>query len=254
MPTSAAFEFEDVTKDYPAGVLGRRRLRAVEGVSFRAEPGEVVGLMGPNRAGKTTLVKILLTLCRPSSGRVARLGRPADDRRTLARVGYVHERPAFPRHLSAADLLAYYGALSSLPSAEVRRRIPGLLERVGLADRAREPIVRFSKGMTQRLALAQALINDPDLLVLDEPAEGLDLLGRELVAGVIAEYRGRGRSVLLVSHALADAERLCDRIAVLVGGRLAHWGAPSALAGRARGRAPRPLEAALIDLYEGSAC
>ncbi len=226
MSPTAAFEFEDVTKDYPAGLLGRRRLRAVERVSFRVEPGEVVGLLGPNRAGKTTLVKILLTLCRPSAGRVSRLGRPADDRRTLARVGYVHERPAFPRHLSADDLLAYYGALSSLPSAEVRRRIPALLERVGLADRAREPIVRFSKGMTQRLALAQALINDPELLVLDEPAEGLDLPGRELVAGVIAEHRRRGRSVLLVSHALADAERSCDRIAVLVGGRLAHWGAP----------------------------
>jgi ABC-2 type transport system ATP-binding protein len=147
---------------------------------LRIESGEVFGLLGPNRAGKTTLVKMLLSLCRPTAGEVFRLGRPLSDRSTLGQVGYVHENHAFPRYLSAADLLEYYGALTLMPSDLVRERVPRLLERVGLADRSREPIARFSKGMLQRLGIAQALLNAPRLLVLDEPTEGLDLNGRRL--------------------------------------------------------------------------
>jgi ABC-2 type transport system ATP-binding protein len=222
MPVVA--EFEGVVKDYPAGLWRRRTLRALAEVDLRIEAGEVLGLLGPNRAGKTTLLKVLLSLCRPTQGRVTRFGRPVSDRRSLARIGYVHENQAFPRYLTAAGLLRYYGALALVPYDEVQRRVPQLLECVGLGDRANEPIARFSKGMVQRLGMAQALINDPDLLVLDEPTEGLDVTGRMLVRDLILDRRRRGRTVLLVSHLLTEVEAVCDRIAILVAGRLVSSG------------------------------
>jgi ABC-2 type transport system ATP-binding protein len=252
MGPTTAVEFEDVGKEYPAAWPARHTVRALAGVSFRIEPGEVFGLLGPNRAGKTTLVKILLALAQPTSGRATRLGRPAADRRTLARVGYVHENQAFPRHLTAAALLEFYGALSLLPFDDVQRRVPELLERAGLADRDREPIARFSKGMVQRLAVAQALINDPELLVLDEPNEGLDLDGRRLVRDVVAEQQARGRTTILVSHVLSEVERMCNRVAVLVAGRLAYLGALADLLRDPATGATRPLEQALEHLYEGA--
>ncbi len=244
MSVTPVAEFEGVCKDYPVGLLGRRKLRALDGVSLRVEPGEVFGLLGPNRAGKTTLVKLLLSLARPTAGRVVRLGSPAGHRATLARVGYVHENQAFPRYLTAAELLQLYGALSLMDEEAVRERSARLLETVGLGDRCREPISRFSKGMVQRLGLAQALLNEPDLLVLDEPAEGLDLLGRQLVHRVVAEQKRRGGSVVLVSHLVEDVEKLCDRVSVLVGGRVAFVGPVRELA------ADRPLDEALRRLYE----
>jgi ABC-2 type transport system ATP-binding protein len=241
-------EFDQVSKSYPAGWLGQRLLPAVTDVSLRVEAGEVFGLLGPNRAGKTTLIKILLSLCRATSGKAARFGVSVADRGTLARVGYMHESQSFPRYLTAAGLLHYYGALTLLPESDLERRVPELLERVGLADRCREPIGRFSKGMVQRLGLAQALLNDPELLVLDEPTEGLDLNGRRLVLDAVAEQRRRGRTVLMVSHVLTEVERLCDRAAVLVEGRLVHLGPLPELTRDATGAA-RPLEQALQDLY-----
>lgn len=243
--TDAVAEFHEVVKDFPTGALGRRKLRAVDGVSFSLRPGEVFGLLGPNRAGKTTLVKILLSLCRASGGGAYRWGRSASDRSTLARVGYVHENPAFPRYLHADELLRFYGALGGLSAARVDAVAPALLESVGLADRAREPISRFSKGMAQRLAVAQALLNDPDLLVLDEPNEGLDLEGRRMMADLVRERRGRGKSVLIVSHILPDAEALCDRVGVLKGGRLAFLGT----VGELTGGGASSLEDALAGLY-----
>jgi ABC-2 type transport system ATP-binding protein len=249
VPPTPAVEFDGVIKDYPTGLFRRRPLRAVAGVSFRVEAGEVFGLLGPNRAGKTTLVKLLLSLCKPTAGKVVRLGEPASARGTLARVGYVHENHAFPRYLSATALLEYYGALSLLPEPEAKGRIPELLERVGLADRAREPIARFSKGMVQRLGVAQALINDPDLLVLDEPSEGLDLAGRQMLRELAAEQRARGRSVLLVTHVLAEVEQVCDRVGVIVGGQLAYVGALAALT-RDHVGGSRPLEKVLRELYD----
>jgi ABC-2 type transport system ATP-binding protein len=242
-------EFDHVSKRYPVDPLGLRSLQAVEGVSFRVEPGEVFGLLGPNRAGKTTLVKILLSLCRATAGRVLRLGRPVSERASLASVGYVHENQAFPRYLTARHLLEYYGALTLMPEPEVRRRVPLLLEQVGLADRSREPIARFSKGMIQRLGLAQALLNEPDLLVLDEPSEGLDLAGRQLVRDVVKQRRQQGKTVLLVSHLLSEVECLCDRVAVLVGGRLVHLGPMADLVRDPVTGEVRSLELALQELY-----
>jgi ABC-2 type transport system ATP-binding protein len=244
----AAAEFVRVSKTY-RGLLRRGGVQAVRDVSLAVRPGEVLGLLGPNRAGKTTLVKMLLSLCWPTSGEVCRLGRPVADRSTLARVGYVHENHAFPRYLGAATLLEYYGALSLVPHDVLRKRVPELLERVGLADRSREPIAHFSKGMLQRLGVAQALLTEPQLLVLDEPTEGLDLDGRQMLRGVVREVRQRGGSVLLVSHVLAEVAQLCDRVAVLARGRLVHVGPLAELTHPTGAEAPRSLEKVLAELY-----
>ncbi len=247
---TAIVELENVSKVYASPWRPRQQLRALDRVSLSVGGGEIFGLVGPNRAGKTTLVKILLSICRPTEGRVLRLGAPWWYRETLARVGYVHESQAFPRYLTAATLLEYYAALTQVPRAVVRQRGPELLERVGLADRSREPIGRFSKGMLQRLALAQALINDPELLVLDEPSEGMDLSARRLLDEVLVERRAHGLTAILVSHALTDVERLCDRVAVLRAGRAAFVGKLSELVVERAGSAPGTLERALEPFYE----
>ena len=238
MPSSpnAAVRFEEVTKVFFAGPF-RSGVRALDGVSLSIESGEVFGLIGPNRAGKTTLVKVLLSICRPTSGRIMRLGRHYKDRSTLARVGYVHESQAFPRYLTAQALLEFYGAISLAPKAIVRRRAGELLERFGLADRSREPIARFSKGMLQRLAVCQSLINDPELLVLDEPSEGMDLSARRVLDEIIADRKQLGRTSILVSHHLNDVERLCDRVALIRGGKVAFDGRVSELLGQENGPA-----------------
>jgi ABC-2 type transport system ATP-binding protein len=244
----AAISFVNVSKRYPSGWTRRRFVQAVDDVSCTIEDGQVVALLGPNRAGKTTLAKLALSLCRPTAGHVERLGRPSADTSTLARVGYVHENQAFPRYLSAVEILQYYGALALLAPDLVKKRADELLERVGLADRKREPISRFSKGMVQRLGLAQALLNDPELLVLDEPTEGLDLLGRQLIYELAQESRAKGRTVLLVSHVLPEVERLCDSALVIVKGRLAFSGRLADLK-----RGGQSLEHALGQLYVGQA-
>ena len=242
--------FESVAKTYRTGVLGRGGVTALRGVSLAVPAGTVFRLLGPNRAGKTTLVKLLLALCEPTAGAITRLGAPVSDRRTLGRIGYMHENHAFPRYLSAGELLHFYGGLSGVRGDALTPRVDALLERVGLADRRREPIARFSKGMVQRLGLAQALVNNPDLLILDEPTEGLDLSGRLLLRQVVREFRAVGKTVLLVSHVLTEVEELCDRLAVLVAGALAHTGPlPELLTDPATG-GRRSLEAALKPIYE----
>jgi ABC-2 type transport system ATP-binding protein len=248
MPTAIA-DFKDVTKTYRMPLRPGRTIEALRGVSLGIEPGEVFALLGPNRAGKTTLVKILLGLCQPTGGSVERLGRPLDDRSTLARVGYMHENQAFPRYLTATSLLEFYGELAWMPAALLRARVPELLRRVGLADRAHEPISRFSKGMVQRLALAQAMLTEPDLLVLDEPMEGLDLNARQFLHEMVTEQRRQGKAVLVVSHALSEVAQICDRVAVLVGGRLAYLGSLANLRNDPATGAERSLEAALAPLY-----
>ena len=244
-----AAEFVDVRKTYRRALPLRSQVDALRGVSFGIETGEVFALLGPNRAGKTTLLKILLGLCHPSSGRVQRLGRPLSERSTLGRVGYMHESQAFPRYLTALQLLEFYGELSGIPRSVLRIRVPELLEKVGLADRAREPIARFSKGMVQRLALAHSVLAEPDLLVLDEPMEGLDLNARRLLQEIVALQRGAGKTVLIVSHALDEVAHVCDRLAVLVAGRLAYLGSLDSLLPCPRDGRERSLEAALEPIY-----
>ena len=243
---SALLDIREVTKDYPAGPFGLKRLRAVDRASLVVEEGESVGLAGPNRAGKTTLLKMALSLCRPTSGQITRMGKPWRDRSTLAKIGYVHEGPAFPKYLTASTLLHEYAVMAGVSLADRKKRIPELIDRVGLKDRRNEPIGRFSKGMRQRLGLAQALVNHPRLLVLDEPNEGLDLPGRDLVVDLVKEHRERGGSVLIVSHLLTDLDRLCERVTVIVEGKLAFNGPTSTLASK-----PGGLEASLREIYRG---
>ncbi len=242
--------FEQVVKTYPTGVFGRGAgVPALRGVSFTIPAGGVFGLLGPNRAGKTTLVKLLLSLSAPTAGTITRLGAPLADRRTLARIGYMHENHAFPRYLSASELLTFYGGLSGLRTKSLTAKVDQLLTRVGLADRRTEPIARFSKGMVQRLGLAQALINDPELLILDEPTEGLDLSGRQLLRQVVRELKAAKKTVVLVSHVLPEVEELCDTLAVLVAGRIVHTGPLAALIHTSEPSGKR-LETALKPLYE----
>ena len=244
----ASAEWEGAGKFYPSRPGSPLGVWAVRGVDLQARPGEVLGLIGPNRAGKTTLVKLLLSLCSPTEGRARRFGLPARQRGTLGRVGYVPAENAFPLDMTANTILQYYGALTLLPPALVRARARTLLADVGLDDRAREPISRFSKGMLQRLALAQALLNEPNLLVLDEPAEGLDQLGRSLLRRVVGDCRRRGAAVVLISHALSEVERLCDRVAVLVAGRKVFDGTLEALTTESLTGATVPLDLALARL------
>lgn len=245
--SSLAIEFENVGKVYSSRWPGRPSVRALDHVSFSVAQGEVFGLLGPNRAGKTTLTKILLSLCRPTTGYVRRFGWPAWHRASLARVGYMHEHQAFAQYLTAESLLWSYGSLTHLPSQTLAVRIPTILEQVGLSDRSRESIGGFSKGMKQRLSLAQALLNDPDLLVLDEPSEGMDILARRMMHEVIEAQRAKGGTTLLVSHSVADIEALCDRAAILVEGQLIQVTSLDDLIDGSEGS--RSLEDVLAEVY-----
>ncbi len=224
--------FTQVSKYYPLpwgislwkklshGVSEPTKITALNQVSWSIGTGEVVGLVGPNRAGKTTLVKILLSITSPSQGHISRFDRTVDDKTTLAGVGYMHENQHFPKYLNAEKLLSFYGMLTGLDKKIIQERTPKLLELVGLADRRNEPISRFSKGMIQRLGFAQALLNDPDLLVLDEPSEGLDLPGRKMLKEQIKLRKQQNKTVLIVSHGLAELEEICDRVAVMNQGKI----------------------------------
>ncbi|MFO0813819.1 MAG: ABC transporter ATP-binding protein [Gemmatales bacterium] len=249
MNAVSTFEVKDATKTYKRLVGAPKQIEALAGVSLTVSPGEVFALVGPNRAGKTTLVKLLLSLSKPTSGSITRFGVPAADRSTLSRIGYVHENQAFPRYLSAEALLHYYGTLTYLSDQLMRERVPVLLKKVGLARRSQEPIKAFSKGMVQRLAVAQALLNDPDLLVLDEPTEGLDQDGRQMVYDIVAELRDRGKTILLVSHVLSDIELLANRLGVLINGKFAYFGTLQDFRRDPATGEERSLAAALKPLY-----
>lgn len=244
--------FEKVGKLYPTGWSRRRGTQAINNVTLQIPQGQVFGLLGPNRAGKTTLVKLLLALGRPTTGKVERFGRPASEIATLSRVGYMHENQHFPRYLTARELLRFYAALTLIKPETIASRVDELLKRVGLADRPDEPISRFSKGMVQRLGLAQALLNDPDLLVLDEPTEGLDLVGRALLREVIAGQKSKGKTVLLVSHVLSEVEQTCDRVAVIVNGSIVKDANVADLIRDPKTGSSRSLEQVLRPLYEGA--
>jgi ABC-2 type transport system ATP-binding protein len=226
-----AVEIAGLTKDYRLGFWSKRRKRALDGLSLTVEPGQVFGLLGPNGAGKTTLLKLLLRLIFPTAGSAQILGRPLNDVSGHARVGYLPENPYFYDHLTAAEFLGYAGWLCGLDSATRHRRGRELLEQVGLAESASAPLGRFSKGMVQRLGIAQALVNDPEVVFLDEPMSGLDPLGRRQVRDLILNLRRQGKTVLFSTHILPDAEALCDQVAILNHGRLEGLGSLEELLG-----------------------
>ncbi|MDX2030999.1 MAG: ABC transporter ATP-binding protein [Blastocatellia bacterium] len=217
-------EIDNLTCDYRAGFWRKRSVRALDGLSLTVEAGEVFGFLGPNGAGKTTTFKALMGMIRPTAGTARILGRGIEDLEMRARIGYLPEQPWFYDYLTAREFLHYCGALFGLSRSESRSRAERLLSQVGLADDAEKPLRRFSKGMLQRVGLAQALINDPEVLFLDEPMSGLDPLGRREVRDLIGGLRERGKTIFFSSHILTDVEAMCDRVAILHGGRLVECG------------------------------
>jgi ABC-2 type transport system ATP-binding protein len=221
----SAIELESLTKDYPAGFLHLRRVRALDGLSLAVETGETFGFLGANGAGKTTAIKILMRLMAPTAGCARILGRDVSDVAMHARIGYLPEQPYFYDYLTARELLEYCAELFGYPPAARRARAADLLRRVHLDETAwNRQLRKFSKGMLQRVGLAQALVNDPELVVLDEPMSGLDPIGRRQVRDLIAGLRASGVTVFFSSHIIADIEVLCDRVAILNRGRLSHLG------------------------------
>jgi ABC-2 type transport system ATP-binding protein len=221
--TSALSTFE-LTKDYAVGFWRKRPYRALDSLTIDVAPGEVFGFLGPNGAGKTTTLKLLMQLVYPSSGRAELLGRPLGDVDAKRRIGYLPENPYFYDYLTAEELLVYFAGLFGYSSAERRARAGRLLDEVAIGAERRLQLRKFSKGMLQRVGIAQALINDPDLVILDEPMSGLDPLGRRDVRQLILQLRDRGCTVFFSSHVLSDAEALCSRVAILAKGRLAASG------------------------------
>jgi ABC-2 type transport system ATP-binding protein len=215
-----ALATRELTKDYAVGFWRKRPYRALDRLTLEVDAGEVFGFLGPNGAGKTTTLKLLMQLVYPTSGDAEMLGRPLGDLSVKRRLGYLPENPYFYDYLTAEELLTYFAQLFGYPGRECRARTSRLLDEVGIGAERRLQLRKFSKGMLQRVGIAQALINDPDLVIFDEPMSGLDPLGRRDVRALILRLRDRGCTVFFSSHVLSDAEALCSRVAILAKGRL----------------------------------
>jgi ABC-2 type transport system ATP-binding protein len=219
-----AIAIEQLTKDFAVGFWRTRPYRALDALTLEVAPGEVFGFLGPNGAGKTTTLKLLVQLIFPTSGRAFILGRPVGDLEVRRRIGYLPENPYFYDYLTAEELLTYFAGLFGMTGSERRARVARLLDEVGIGAERRLQLRKFSKGMVQRVGIAQALLNDPELIFLDEPMSGLDPLGRRDIRELILRLRDQGKTVFFSSHILADAEALCSRVAIVAGGRLAASG------------------------------
>ncbi len=230
----AMIEIDNLTHDYKSG-FGRRRWRALDSLTLRIDAGEVLGLLGPNGAGKTTLFRALLGLITPTAGTIRIDGQPPAAVEWKSRLGYLPEQPALYDQLTAREFLIYAGRLSGMGAGPAAIQAASLLDRLELTTVAGRPLRRLSKGLRQRVGLAQALLGDPPLLLLDEPMSGLDPVGRRLVRDLIGVARAAGTTIVFSSHHLSDVEMLADRVAVLAGGRLR---AHVALAGLISARPP----------------
>jgi len=218
-------EINNLTKDYEVGFFRKRKVRALDGLSLSVNANEIFGFLGANGAGKTTTLKLLMRLIFPSSGTARILGHDIDDVGMHQRIGYVPENPYFYDYLTARELLEYCGQIFGQDASERKKRAATLLSRVRLDEKKWDTQLRkFSKGMLQRVALAQSLINEPEVVFLDEPMSGLDPVGRREVRDLIAELRDEGKTVFMCSHILSDIEVLCDRVAILKRGQLAQVG------------------------------
>ena len=225
----AVIEIESLTKDFEVGFWRKRSVRALDGLSLEVARGEVFGFLGPNGAGKTTTLKLLMSLIRPTAGSARILGEPVDSVAMRRRIGYLPENPYFYDYLTGEELLAYVGSLFGIRPPMLDRKVGELLQTVGLADARRLQLRKYSKGMVQRIGIAQAILNNPEVVFLDEPMSGLDPLGRREVREVIASLRSRGVTVFFSSHILPDVEALCDRVAILDKGKLREVGALDAI-------------------------
>ncbi|MEM9646263.1 MAG: ABC transporter ATP-binding protein [Planctomycetota bacterium] len=242
---------DGLQKVYGRSWFRRRSVAALRGVTLEAHAGEVFGLLGPNGAGKTTLIKTLLGIIQPTAGKAELFGISVRSHAARRRVGYLPEALRIDRHHSATTALRLYGRLSGMNARSIGDRSEELLKLVGLENRAKESVRRFSKGMYQRLGLAQALMHDPDLLILDEPTDGLDPVGRTEVRRVIERLRDSGKTIFLNSHILQEVEMVCTRVAIMAGGTLRGLGTIPELRGgdpedvlavRARIKLPRSLD------------
>jgi ABC-2 type transport system ATP-binding protein len=219
MSAPSVVEAEHLAKTFAFG-FWRKKVRAVADASFTVEKNEIFGFLGPNGAGKTTTLKMLTGLIFPSSGRARLFGRPVGDRHAKLHLGFLPENPYFYDYLSGEELLDLMGRLFGLERRERRKRALALLDRVGLGRAGGRALRKYSKGMLQRIGIAQALVNDPDLVILDEPMSGLDPIGRKEIRDLIVELKREGKTVLFSTHILSDVELICDRVAMIVGGRM----------------------------------
>jgi len=223
---------EGLTKEFRLG-LGRQRVVALDRLDLEVEPGEIFGFLGHNGAGKTTTIKLLLGLLAPTAGRAWILDRPIQDVAVKQHVGFLPESPYFYEYLTAAEFLTFYGQLFGLSRQALAKKIDDLLTMVSLADARHLPLRKFSKGMLQRIGLAQALINDPQVVILDEPMSGLDPIGRRDVRDIILRLKDEGKTIFFSTHILPDVEMICDRVGILVKGQLRAVGAVHELVGAA---------------------
>lgn len=219
MDIESVIQISNLTKIY-RDFWGRKKVRALNSLSLEVKKGEIFGLLGPNGSGKTTTLKLLLGLLFPSEGEIKVLGQPASNVEKNERIGYLPEESYLYRFLNAEETLDFYGRLFKISPKERRERAAELIEKVGLGHAKRRQLKEYSKGMTRRIGLAQALINNPDLVMLDEPTSGLDPLGTDDMKRMIVELKEQGKTVLMCSHLLADVQDVCDRIAILYGGEL----------------------------------
>ena len=228
---AAAIETENLSKEYPYGFLNLKKRMSLENLNLRVESGEVFGFLGPNGAGKSTTIKLLMRLIFPTSGTARILGKSIEDVSTHQVVGYLPEQPYFYDYLTAAELLDYFARFHRLTASDRRERIERMLKKVGLETAKRIQLRKYSKGMLQRVGMAQAILHEPEVVVLDEPMSGLDPLGRREVRDIILELKRERRTVLFSTHILSDAEMLCDRVGVIVGGKLRGVGTPGEMVG-----------------------
>ena len=228
MQPDVIVETRNLTKDY-RDFWGRRKVRALKALDLEIRRGEIFGLLGPNGSGKTTTIKLILGLLFPTSGQALVFGKDATDVRKNERIGYLPEESYLYKFLNAEETLDFYGRLFDMPQAVRRQRVADLIEMVGLEWAKRRQLKEYSKGMTRRIGLAQALINDPELIVLDEPTTGLDPIGTHEMKEMIIDLKKKGKTVLLCSHLLADVQDVCDRIAILYQGELKELGRVDAL-------------------------
>jgi ABC-2 type transport system ATP-binding protein len=227
----AAIQTDNLTKDYPFGFLHLKTKRSLEGLTMRVEDGEVFGFLGPNGAGKSTTIKLLVGLIFPTAGTAQILGKPICDIEMHQDIGYLPEQPYFYDYLTAAELLNYFARFHNLKAGDRKDRVERMLKKVGLETARKIQLRKYSKGMLQRVGLAQAILHDPRVVILDEPMSGLDPLGRREVRDIILELKREGRTVLFSTHILSDAEMLCDRVGVIAGGKLRGVGAPDEIVG-----------------------
>jgi len=224
--TGPAIETENLTKEYPYGFLHLKKKASLEGLNMQVEMGEVFGFIGPNGAGKSTTIKLLLGLIFPDAGSARILGKPISDIEMHRDIGYLPEQPYFYDYLTATEVLDYFARFHDLPASDRKERVQQMLKKVGLDTARKIQLRKYSKGMLQRVGLAQAILHDPRLVILDEPMSGLDPVGRREVRDIILELKRDGKTVMFSTHILSDAEMLCDRVGVIVGGKLRGVGAP----------------------------